>query len=114
MAGNPTYKNSNSPIPEDQNHNPVLSVIDAATGNIVSLVGANVRNVTKDGKTIKVADLTSSSVAGAASNTIATGNITAAQPTVGTPVAGGTVSINVADGQATVEAQLTGTFSAGT
>jgi len=47
-------------------------------------------------------------------DTVATGNLTAAQPTPGTPVAGGTVSIALGDGQATWEAQLTGTFNIGT
>lgn len=47
-------------------------------------------------------------------DTVATGNITAAQPTAGTVVAGGTVSITLGTGQGTWEAQLTGTFSSGT
>src|SRR5947209_2992442 len=47
-------------------------------------------------------------------DTVATGSLTAAQPTAGTPVAGGTVSITLGTGQAVVEVQLTGTFNAGT
>ncbi len=47
-------------------------------------------------------------------DTIATGNLTIAQATVGTVVAGGTVSITLGDGQSTFEVQLTGTFSSGT
>jgi len=47
-------------------------------------------------------------------DTVATGTITAAQPTAGTVVAGGTVSITLGTGQGTWEAQLTGTFSSGT
>lgn len=54
--------------------------------------------------------VTSSAVA----DTIATGTLTAAQPTAGTVVAGGTVSITLGTGQGTWEAQLTGTFSSGT
>lgn len=42
---------------------------------------------------------------------VATGTITAAQATQGTPVAGGTVSITLGSGQSVVEAQLTGTWT---
>src|SRR6266702_2275406 len=115
MANNPNYKNPNDALLEDQALHSVGGLVDPATGGIVNRVAANVRTITgPGGKLLKVGDATSSAVAGAVPDTDATGNLTAAQPTVGTPVAGGTVSVTLGAGQATVEAQLTGTFSAGT
>lgn len=95
----------------DSNNRPVGAGLDPATGKSANLRMTNVTQAT-DGE--YYGDLVVAQTGGGFADTIATGNLTAAQATAGTPVAGGTVSITLGEGQATVEAQLTGTFSNGT
>lgn len=99
----------------DTHNRPLLAgEAPSATPGASRVVSVRVVNVAQDGDGNYYGDLSTASGGGSSADTIATGNLTAAQPTAGTVVAGGTVSATAGSGQGTWEAQLSGTFSAGT
>lgn len=95
---------SNGQIPYDDNSKPVLALWDDTTGQAIPLhVHSKVTGA--DGKTYATLDTGSG---GPVTDLVASGTITAAQSTEGTPVANATVVLALGSGQATWEAQITG------
>lgn len=115
-ANNARYINPNNPLPEDQYHRNVQGLFDTATKGLVSHRAVNVSTVTlANGDTILVGDEAVSLSGGTgATDVTATGTISAAQPSINTPVANASVTLALGNGEATWLAEIVGPISSGT